>query len=111
MVAVDTGRDGRLRQAAGHELQESHLRRGVLHVDPVRLELQIGLATDVAAAVGVVEQVLFGVVQMAVEDLFGEREAAGAQNSSYFGIFRVEGLVGGGQGRAGRETAGALRAP
>lgn len=96
MVAVNTSGNSRLRQTTSHELQKGHLGGGVLHVDAVRLELQVGLATDIAAAVGVGEQVLFWVVQVAVENLLRKGEAAGAQNPSYFGIFGVEGLVGSG---------------
>lgn len=39
MVAVDAGGDRRLGEVAGHELQEGHLGRGILHVHPVGLEL------------------------------------------------------------------------
>lgn len=38
VVTVNAGGDSRLGQVARHELEDSHLGRGVLHVDTVRLE-------------------------------------------------------------------------
>lgn len=105
VVAVDARGDGGPRQVARHELQQGHLRRCVLHVGAVGLELQVGVAADVAPAVGVGQQVLLGLVQVRVEDLLGEGEAARAQDAADFGIFVVEGLVGRREGRAGREAA------
>lgn len=105
MVAVYTRRDRGPWQVAGHELQQRHLCGGILHIGAVRLELQVGTTTDVAAAVGVGEQVLLGLVEMRVEDLLGEGEAAGAEDPANFGIFAIEGLVRGWEGRSGREAA------
>lgn len=89
-----TRRDGGARQVACHELQKSHLGRGILHVGAVGLQLEVGTATDVTAAVGIGEQVLLGLVKMGVENLLGESEATRAKDATYFGIFVVESLVG-----------------
>lgn len=96
------------RQIAGHELQQCHLRGRILHSHPVGLELEIRVAADVEPIVGVGEERLGGVIEMRVEDLFGECELSRfAEDFAYdlkaleeFGIgwrarFDV-GLVGGG---------------
>ena len=41
VVAVDGGGHGDLGQAGGHELQQRHLRRGVLHGDAVGVEVGV----------------------------------------------------------------------
>ena len=41
VVAVDRGRHRRLVETGGHELQQRHLGRGVLHGDPVRVEVGV----------------------------------------------------------------------
>ena len=66
VVAVDGRRHGNAVLARKHELQQRHLRRRVLHRDPVRLQLQIALAGD---------QVLpMGIVEVSVEDLLRQVE-------------------------------------
>jgi len=72
MVAVNTGGDGGLGEVARHELQQSHLGRSVLHVHTVGVKAQIRLSADALAIVRVRQERLLGVVEMAVEDLFGE---------------------------------------
>ena len=57
---------GHLGQSGGHELQQCHLRGGVLHRDPVRSEVGVGLAPHHCLAARVREVV--------DEDLLGERE-------------------------------------
>ena len=64
VVAVDRGRHRRLVEAGGHELQQRHLGRGVLHGDPVRVE--VGVA-DAAVQPGVARR-----AQVVEEDLLGE---------------------------------------
>lgn len=89
VVAVYARGDGGSRQVARHELQQRHLRRRVLHVGAVGLQLQVGVPANVAPAVGVGQQVLFGLVEVRVEDLLGEGQAARAQDAADFGIFVV----------------------
>ena len=57
-----------LGQAGGHELQQRHLRGGVLHGDAV------GVEVGVAAAA--LELLALGVGEVVDEDLLGERERA-----------------------------------
>jgi hypothetical protein len=71
VVAVNAGGDGGTGHIAGYELQKSHLGRSILHIDAVRAQLEVGLAADILAVVGIAEQRLLYIVQMAVEDLFG----------------------------------------
>lgn len=87
-------------------MQKSHLGGGILHVGAVRLELEVGTATDVTAPIGIGEQVLLRLVEVRVEDLLGEGEAARAENTANFGVFVVEGLVGRREGWSSRELAG-----
>ena len=63
--AVDGGGHGRLGQTGGDELEDGHLRGGVLHGDPVRAELEVG-----HAALG--RGGTLGVVEMSVDDLLRE---------------------------------------
>lgn len=95
MVAVNTGRNRRLGKIARHELQNRHLSRGVLHVDTVGLEPQVGVSTNTASIVGVAEQRLLDVVQVAVQDLLGQGQALLAEHATHFGVLVVELLVGG----------------
>lgn len=94
MVAVDAGGDSRAGQVAGHELEQSHLGGSILHVDTVGVEAQVGPAPDTAAIVGVVEQRLLDVVQVAVEDLLGEGQALLSEDPSDFGVLVEELLIG-----------------
>ena len=55
-------------EARGHELEERHLRGGVLHGHPVGVEVVVGAAPL---------DVLAGVPQVVDEHLLGEGEAAG----------------------------------
>lgn len=89
-----TSGDRGTRQVASHELQEGHLCGSVLHIGAVGLELEVGTATNVTTAIGVGEQVLLGLVQMGVENLFGEGKATRAKDAANFSIFVIEGLVG-----------------
>ena len=66
VVAVDGARHRRLVEAGGHELQQRHLGGGVLHGDPVRVE--VGVA-DAAVEPGVA-----GRAQVVEQDLLGEGE-------------------------------------
>ena len=97
MVAVDAGRNGGLREVAGHELQERHLRRGILHVHPVGVELEVGLAPNVTTIVCVGEERLLDNVEMAVEDLLGQRQSAISQHPANFRVVIIELLVSRGQ--------------
>lgn len=109
VVAVDAAGHGGLRQAAAHELQQGHLRRGVLHGDAVDEQLEVGLGAHIAAAVGVGQERLFRVlVQVAVEDLLGERELLVGQQAAdlvqvaeQLGVGWRARLEGGGGGRGG----------
>lgn len=102
VVAVDTGRNNGLGKVAGHELQEGHLGGGILHVYTVGLELEVGLAADVTAAVGVGEERLFDIVEVGVEDLLGQGQALRTQHTADLGILVVEGLI------SGRKNAGVV---
>lgn len=106
VVAVDAGGDGRAREVARHELQQGHLRRGVLHVDAVRVETQVGGAADAAAIVRVGEQRVLDVVEVRVEDLLGEGEALAAEDAADLGVLGEEALVSRRQGRRRGEGAG-----
>ena len=66
VVAMDRGRHGRARKARRDELQHSHLRRGILHRNAVRAEVQVRLTT--------LDVLLLGLVQMAVENLLAESQ-------------------------------------
>jgi hypothetical protein len=66
VVAVDRGRHGRLVETGGHELQQRHLGRRVLHGDPVRVE--------VGVADGAVQPRVLGRAQVVEQDLLGEGE-------------------------------------
>ncbi|KAH6609638.1 hypothetical protein Trco_002984 [Trichoderma cornu-damae] len=94
VVAVDAGRDRRPLEAARHELQQRHLRRRVLHVDPVGLQQQVRLAADAAPVVRVAEQRLLHVVQVAVQDLLGQRQALPAEHAPHVGVSGEQLLVG-----------------
>ena len=63
VVAVDRRRDRNLGEPGGHELQQRHLSRRVLHGDPVGSEVVVG---DAAFGVG------RRVVEVGDEDLLGE---------------------------------------
>jgi hypothetical protein len=65
-----------------------------LHVDAVWLETQVGRAADVTAIGGVGEQGLFDVVEVAVEDLLGERQALRAEDLANIRVLGEEPLVG-----------------
>ena len=93
VVAVDAGGDVGPCQVAGHELQQGHLRRCVLHVDAVGLEPQVGLAADVASIVRVAEQRLLHVVQVAVQDLLGQSQPLPAQHPPHLGVLVEQALV------------------
>ena len=64
VVAVHGGRHGHLGQAGGHELQQRHLRGGVLHGDAVGVEVGVAAAP--------LELLALGVAQVVDEDLLGE---------------------------------------
>ena len=66
VVAVDRRGHRRGVAAREHELEQRHLGGGVLHGDPVGLELDIGLAA--------LENLVLGVGQVAEEHLLGEGE-------------------------------------
>ena len=66
VVAVHRRRHRDLGQARGHELQQGHLGRGVLHRDAVGVELRVRLAP--------IEPARLGVGQVVDQDLLGERE-------------------------------------
>ncbi len=64
VVAVDGGGHRDLGQAGGHELEQRHLRGGVLHGDAVGVEVGVGAAPLGAGRLGVAEVV--------EQDLLGE---------------------------------------
>src|SRR5690606_4843240 len=66
VVAVHGGGDGGLVESGGHELQQRHLGGGVLHGDPVRVEVGVAAAALHLLALAVPEVV--------DQDLLGERE-------------------------------------
>ena len=66
VVAVHRRRHGHLGQPGGHELQQRHLRGGVLHGDAVGPQIGVG-ATPL-------DLLVLGVVEVVDQDLFGERE-------------------------------------
>ena len=68
MVAVDGRGSCNAWHAGAHELQDSHLSRGVLASNSVRAELEVALAT--------LDLLSMRVVQMRVEDLLGVCERA-----------------------------------
>jgi hypothetical protein len=72
MIAVDTRGHSGGRQAAGHELQQGHLRRGILHGHTVGLEFEVCGAADSDAIVSSGEEGFGWVVEVGVEDFFGE---------------------------------------
>lgn len=76
MIAVNACWDSCRRQLAGHELQQGHLCRGILHGHPVRLELEVGSATDIFAIVRICEERLLDILEMGVQDLLGQRESS-----------------------------------
>ena len=66
MVAVNGGRDRDFLLAGLHELQQRHLRGRVLHRDTIGRELDVALpALELGGG---------GIVEVAVDDLLGERE-------------------------------------
>lgn len=65
MVSVDGGGNGDVRDARGHELQNSHLSSSVLHGHTVRAEVEVAL---------LLHDLLSGVVEMASDDLLGVGE-------------------------------------
>jgi hypothetical protein len=104
VVTVNACGNSRLGEVARHELKNGHLSGSVLHVDTVRVEAQVGLATDVSSIFGVAEQGLLGVVEMAVEDLLGESQTLLAEHTTDISVLGVELLVGGREGLGGREV-------
>ena len=64
MVAVDARRDSCRGQVAGHELEESHLGRRILHGHSIGLELEVCGATDVLSILCTGEEGLFGIIKM-----------------------------------------------
>ena len=93
VIAVHRRRHGSLGEAGGHELQQGHLRRGVLHGDTVGMEVVVGdAAVDVLVRVG----------QVVDEDLLGQRErasealAAGGDPPGQAGVDALDEFDGGG---------------
>ena len=87
VVAVHRARHGHLGQAGGHELQQRHLRGGVLHGHAV------GVEVGVAAAA--LELLALGVGEVVDEHLLGERERpaeAAAPEGGAVGQGRVDAL-------------------
>src|SRR5947209_8328490 len=79
VVAVHGGRHRDLRQAGGHELEERHLRGGVLHGDTIRIEIGVAAAAFELLAVRVAEVVdehLLGKGQGATEPLAAQGGAS-----------------------------------
>jgi hypothetical protein len=69
-------RHRRAPQSTTHKLQQGHLRRRILHSYPIRLEFEIRLATDISSIVRVRQQRLFGILEMRIQDLLGERQVS-----------------------------------
>jgi hypothetical protein len=105
VITVNACGNSRLGEVARHELENGHLSRSVLHVDTVGVEAQVGLAADATSIVGVVEQRILGIVEMAVEDLLGEGQALFSENSAHIGVLGVEFLVGRRKRLGGREVS------
>ena len=61
MIAVYACWYSRRGEIAGHELQECHLRRCILHCHSVGLELEVCIAADVEAIVCIREEGFGGV--------------------------------------------------
>ena len=94
VVAVDGRRHGDLRQAGGHELQQGHLGRGVLHGDAVGVEVGVALAAHQLLARRVdevVDEDLLGQRERSPEALAAERGALGER-----GVDALDELDGGG---------------
>ncbi|KAI6752670.1 hypothetical protein HG530_013422 [Fusarium avenaceum] len=102
---MDACGNSRLGEVAGHELKNGHLGRSVLHVDTVGVEAQVGFATDVTSIVGIVEQRILRIVEMAVKDLLGKGQALLSENSAHIGILGVEFLVSRRKRLGGREVS------
>jgi hypothetical protein len=66
VVAVHRARHRHLVEAGGHELEQRHLRGGVLHGDPIRTEVGVALAAG--------ELLALGVEQVVHQDLLAQRE-------------------------------------
>lgn len=66
VVAMDRAGHGGLAAARGHELEQRHLRRRVLHGHAVRTQVQVALAAD--------DLLRRGLVQVSVDDLLGQRQ-------------------------------------
>src|SRR4029453_1733134 len=103
VVAVHGGRHRGGRQAGGHELEQRHLGGGVLHGQPVGVE--------VAVAAAPLELLAVGVAQVVDQDLLrpGERSAEPfAAEGDPFGQPGVDlgDPLGGGGGGAGHDGGG-----
>ena len=59
--------------------------RGILHRHSVRFKLEVRCTSNICAILGVREEGFFRIVEMGVEDFFGEGQLpAWAQDSAYF---------------------------
>ena len=85
MVTVYAGWYSSRWQPTRHELQQCHLRRRILHCYSVGLELEIGSAPNRPPILCIRQERFFGVFEVSVEDLFGERQlAGGTKDVSHF---------------------------
>ena len=66
VVAVHRRRDSHLGQAGRHELQQGHLRRGVLHRDAIGTQVGVGTAPF--------DLLVLGIVEVVDQNLLGERQ-------------------------------------
>jgi hypothetical protein len=84
MVAMNAGRHRGRRQVAGHELEKGHLRRGVLHSYPIRVELEVRLAANIASIVGAGQERFLWIGKMRIEDLLCKcKRSVGSENPAY----------------------------
>lgn len=70
VVTVDRGGDSTRGETAGHELEQGHLGRSVLHGDAVGAKLEVALAANLATTT----ERLLRVAEVGVENLLGEGE-------------------------------------
>lgn len=66
-------------------MKERHLCRGILHRHSVGFKLEVRYTSNICAVLGVREKGFFRIVEMGVEDFFGESQLpVWAQDSAYF---------------------------
>ena len=68
VIAMHGGRNGHLGQAGGHELEQRHLRGGILHSNPIGMEVGVAAAPF--------HLLILRVGEVVDEDLFGQREGS-----------------------------------